>query len=179
MKAPTDSRSRLYSWYSFTFSPSTMRLKPVPTGSMKTRSDASRSENSLGTRRPGGGEARPSASRSTRRGPSTPKCSHTELDPGPPLNENVMGRFAFSSTPSSVYAMKKTRARAFSPSLLPSFSVSSFSTIVPQVTVYAISRRPMRPLCRVMEIWSAASGSLSAGLSAFFSSVSAIAMGDA
>jgi len=53
--------------------------------------------------------------------------------------------------------MKKTFARAFSPSLLPSFSVSSFSTIVPHVTVYESWRLPMRVRCRVMEIWSAGS----------------------
>src|SRR5690242_3867146 len=54
--------------------------------------------------------------------------------------------------------MKKTLARAFSPSLLPSFSLSSFSTIVPQVTVYESCRLPMRVRCFVTEIWSAGSG---------------------
>ncbi len=29
-------------------------------------------------------------------------CIHTEEDPGPPLNENVNGRFAGSVTPSLV-----------------------------------------------------------------------------
>ncbi|MCG3140961.1 MAG: hypothetical protein HDKAJFGB_02109 [Anaerolineae bacterium] len=27
-----------------------------------------------------------------RRGPNTPRCNHTDDEPGPPLNENVMGR---------------------------------------------------------------------------------------
>jgi hypothetical protein len=50
------------------------------------------------------------------------------------LNENVTGARPVAAS-SSVYAMKNTFARAFSPSLLPSFSASSRITIVPHVTV--------------------------------------------
>ncbi len=30
----------------------------------------------------------------TRFGPKAPRCSHTEDEPGPPLKQNVMGRFS-------------------------------------------------------------------------------------
>ncbi len=122
-----------------------MRLKPVPTGSTNTRSEASSSESSLSTSRPGGRGAVPSSS--------------------------------------SVYAMKNTFARAFSPSLLPSFCASSRSTTVPQVAVYASSRRPIFSRWRLTEIWSVGSGfsglsvfSRFSAFSAAFSSVSAMAL---
>ena len=49
-------------------------------------------------------------------------CNHTEDEPGPPLNVNVIGRRA-GSTPSRVYETKKKFAFG-----VPS---SSFKTIVP------------------------------------------------
>src|SRR4026208_752035 len=106
---------------------------------MNTRSVSSKIEYSLSVNLYGGGGSSPSFCINTRRGPNTPKCNHTEEDPGPPLNENVSGRFDVSRTPSLVYAMKKTCARGFSPSASFSRSgVSSFNTIVPAVTVYLI-----------------------------------------
>src|SRR6476661_7823671 len=64
----------------------------------------------------------------TRLGPSAPRCSHTEADPGPPLNEKVSGRLETSPTPSAEYAMKKISA---------SVSPCSFlSGSLPVVTVY-------------------------------------------
>jgi hypothetical protein len=84
------------------------------------------------------------------------------------LNEKVTGRFARSLTSSSVYAMKKTFARAFSPSLL----------------AFLLRLLPSAPPCRRSpctrslladaqlvarhEIWSAAPGDPS---SRFFSTV--------
>ena len=38
----------------------------------------------------------------TRFGPSAPRWSHTEAEPGPPLKENMSGRFAGLVAPSSV-----------------------------------------------------------------------------
>ena len=69
-----------------------MRVKPVLTGSMKTKSATSSSDWPLLTRRKGGGGMAPSSLSSTRRGPSNPKCSQTDDDPGPPLNEKASGR---------------------------------------------------------------------------------------
>ncbi len=46
-------------------------------------------------------------------------CSQTEAAPGPPLNENVSGRFDAGAVPrSSVYAMKKTFASTSPASVL-------------------------------------------------------------
>ena len=65
--------------------------------------------------------------------------------PGPPLNENVIGA-ALVVYVLRVYATKKIDALGFSPSdspaLSPVFSLSSFSTIVPVVTVYVIAWPP-------------------------------------
>jgi len=76
---------------------------------------------------------------STRRGPSTPRWSQTEDEPGPPLKEKVSGRPAGSVTSSRVYATKKNVAFGFAPSETPSwsprFSASCRSTSVPVVTV--------------------------------------------
>ena len=49
----------------------------------------------------------PSSSMCTRRGPSIPRWSQTDAEPGPPLKENVSGRDEGSSVPFNVYAMKK------------------------------------------------------------------------
>ena len=66
-------------------------------------------------------------------------CSQTEEDPGPPLNENVMGRRDLSVALSSVYATYKMLARAF-----PS---SRLRTSVPAVAVYASSVPPAWMVC--------------------------------
>ena len=66
-------------------SPAAMEIvEMVLTGSMNTRSVASSSEYSFGVSPPGGsGGVRPSAGKSTRRGPKAPRCSHTDAEPGP------------------------------------------------------------------------------------------------
>ena len=44
----------------------------------------------------------PSARIFTRFGPSAPRCSHTDDEPGPPLNENISGRASGPPLRSSV-----------------------------------------------------------------------------
>src|SRR5580765_6992924 len=78
----------------------------------------------------------PSARIFTRFGPSAPRWSHTDAEPGPPLNENISGRAAGFATPSSVYAMKNTFA-----SVSP---VSLLSGSMPVVTVYLSGFPPTR-----------------------------------
>lgn len=70
---------------------------------MNTRSVWSSQVYSLSTSWKGGFGIQPSISIFTRLGPIAPRCSHTDDDPGPPLNENVSGRRAGGL--SSVYAM--------------------------------------------------------------------------
>ena len=70
------------------------RLKPVATGSMNTKSLPSKIEYSLSTRPDGSGGKVPSSFIFTRRGPSAPRCNHTDDEPGPPLKQNVTGRAA-------------------------------------------------------------------------------------
>ena len=67
---------------------------------MKTMSEMSSSEYSLSTSR-NGPVVTPSRT-GARRGPSSPRCSQTDAEPGPPLNANVTGRSVRSSTLSSV-----------------------------------------------------------------------------
>jgi len=62
----------------------------------------------LSTRPNGGGGSVPSGFIFTRRGPSAPRCSQTDDEPGPPLKQNVTGRVAelfsltwWGETPSS------------------------------------------------------------------------------
>ena len=91
MNSPTDSMSP---WTPQNFLPSSglaARLYPVPTGSMNTRSVWSSQLSSLSTSWYGGAGMRPSSSIFTRLGPIAPRCSHTEEEPGPPLNENISG----------------------------------------------------------------------------------------
>ena len=95
MNSPTASMSFLKWWNSFSSSPGMARLKPVPTGSMNTRSVESRIECSLSTRRPGGG----AACRRLEFHPARPEGSEVKphgRDPGPPLKAKVMGRSAWS-----------------------------------------------------------------------------------
>ncbi len=72
----------------------TARLNPVPTGSTKTRSVKRNQVSALSTRRAGGSGMVPWSPSNSRLGPSAPTCSHAALDPGPPLNTNVIGRVA-------------------------------------------------------------------------------------
>ena len=127
MKSPTEWTSPSTPWNLASSFGSGERLKPVLTGSMKTRSVRSNSVFSLSTSRYGGGGASPSSARATHFGPKAPKCSHTDDEPGPPLNAKVIGRCAGSSTPVFVYATKKTLAVT-----LPS---SSLSGSVPAVAL--------------------------------------------
>src|SRR5271157_5231139 len=92
MKSPTEAISFLKPCHSLGFWPSTGRLYPVLTGSMKTKSVSSSNEYSLSVNWNGGFGKLPSNSSITRLGPSNPICSQTDDEPGPPLNENVIGR---------------------------------------------------------------------------------------
>src|SRR2546430_2871417 len=109
MISPTDSRSPWNPWYSLDFSPFVAREYPVDTGSMKTRSEWASNVCALSTSPYGGAARVPASPLTTRRGPSSPRCSHTLDEPGPPLNANVTGRSA-GSAPSSVYAVRNTSA---------------------------------------------------------------------
>ncbi len=46
-------------------------------------------------------------------GPTSPKCSHTDAEPGPPLNTNVTGRSSGRATPSLTYDVVKKLAVGF------------------------------------------------------------------
>ena len=94
MNSPTESRSAVWLKNCSAFSSFAARLNPVATGSMKTRSLPSRIEYGLSTRLKGGLGNVPSSFMLARRGPSAPRCSHTEEEPGPPLKQNVTGRVA-------------------------------------------------------------------------------------
>src|SRR5207302_3077130 len=60
-------------------------LKPVPTGSINTRSDLSSRQSGLSMSFYGAGGVTPALMVTTRRGPIDPMCSQTEDEPGPPL----------------------------------------------------------------------------------------------
>jgi hypothetical protein len=68
--------------------------QPVPTGSMNTRSATSIRLCGLSATPKGGTlEGFTSRSSTTRRGPTTPMCNHSDDEPGPPLNTKSTGRF--------------------------------------------------------------------------------------
>jgi len=69
---------------------------------MNTRSLAPKIENSLSTNPNGGFGSVPSSFIFTRLGPSAPRCSHTDDEPGPPLKHIVTGLAALSVSPSRV-----------------------------------------------------------------------------
>ena len=69
-----------------------MRLKPVPTGSTKTRSANASHEDSFWTSFGGNSGSVPSAGKSTRCGPTAPMCRNADDAPGPPLKTNATGR---------------------------------------------------------------------------------------
>src|SRR5215813_1711639 len=85
-------------------------LNPVPTGSMKTRSDRSSRHSGLSNSLYGAGGVIPAFTVATRRGPKEPMCSHTDEEPGPPLYKNEIGRALESFTSLRVYAVEYTRA---------------------------------------------------------------------
>ena len=87
MNSESDSRSRFCPKYSFGsaassffsllssfFSASMIRLKPVPTGSTNTKSVKPIHDASFSTRRGGSSGSVPSGGKSTRFGPTTPRC---------------------------------------------------------------------------------------------------------
>gem|GEM_PF-3686107 len=117
--SPTLSRSPVNPWYVFGLPPETAREKPVETGSMKTRSVTLRRVSRLSVSPYGGAESDPTSPDTTRRGPISPRCSQTELEPGPPLKANVTGR-VLSPLADATYAVMKTSALAFSPVKAPS-----------------------------------------------------------
>ena len=124
---------------------------------MKTRSVSSSSEYWLSVNLNGGWGRSPSSSNTTRRGPRTPRCSQTDDEPGPPLNENVSGRFEvlmFFQQLCAIAILGIGDKEDLRPRLLPlrfllTIGVSSLRTIVPAVTVYLISLPPIRTLCCV------------------------------
>jgi hypothetical protein len=87
-------------------------LKPVPTGSTKTRSENASQDSSFRTSRGGIGGSVPSAGKSTRCGPTAPTCRYADDAPGPPLNTNVTGRPR--SLLSATYETEKISADGFS-----------------------------------------------------------------
>jgi len=64
----------------------------------------------------------------------SPRCSQTELEPGPPLKANVTGR-GVSPLAAATYAVMETSALAFSPVKAPSSYTSSRRTMRPVVAV--------------------------------------------
>ena len=85
---------------------------------MNTRSLTASSDSGLSASSYGGGKRLPASPISTRRGPSSPRCSQTLELPGPPLNANVTGRF--SSPPSTTYDVRDISALALNPVNVPS-----------------------------------------------------------
>src|SRR5574338_21319 len=126
MNSQSDSRSRFWPKYSlgsgaspsFPSFPSpfgsfsTMRLKPVPTGSTKTRSPNVSHDDSFSTSLGGISGSEPSEGNATRFGPTAPMCRKAEDAPGPPLKTNMTGRSA--PPPSATYETEKISAAGFS-----------------------------------------------------------------
>ena len=67
-----------------------------------TRSEKSSQVSVFGMAMPGADGRALSPSSGRRQGPSVPRCSQADDDPGPPLNANATGRVRLS-TPMSVY----------------------------------------------------------------------------
>jgi hypothetical protein len=97
---------------------------------MKTRSEWSSRLSPLGTRSYGGGMGLSTSPDTTRFGPSSPRCSQTLDEPGPPLKANVTGR-VLGSAPFTAYEVMKTLAFGLKPDALPSSKTSSRRTIRP------------------------------------------------
>ena len=66
--------------------------QPVCGGSMKTRSKCASQVSGLSLTAYGGAGIVPSLGTTTRLGPSAPRCSHTDDEPGPPLKAKHNGR---------------------------------------------------------------------------------------
>src|SRR5687767_9246799 len=75
---------------------------------MNTRSKCSNQVCGLSTTAYGGGGIVPSSLTATRFGPTAPRCSQTDDDPGPPLNTKHTGRGGAAS--SCRYAIVNTAA---------------------------------------------------------------------
>src|SRR5882724_12995811 len=97
-------------------------LKPVPTGSIKTRSERSSKHSGLSSNLYGAGGVIPAFTVATLRGANEPMCSQSEEAPGPPLYKNETGRVLGSFTSLRVYAVEYTSATGA--------PFSSFSKIV-------------------------------------------------
>ena len=89
-----------------------MRLKPVPTGSTKTRSANASHEDSFWTSFGGSVGSVPSAGKETRCGPTAPMWRYAEDAPGPSLKTNATGRLR--SSPCATYETEKISAEGFS-----------------------------------------------------------------
>src|SRR5690348_6177933 len=100
------------SGFSFFLSCSMIRLKPVPTGSTKTRSANASQDDSFWTSCGGSVGNVPSAGKETRWGPTAPMCRYAEDAPGPPLKTNATG--LLGSLPSATYETEKISAAGFS-----------------------------------------------------------------
>ena len=93
MNSATDFASWVTPQYSLASVLPSGRLKPVPTGSMKTMSVTSSRLSGLSRTGKGGApSSRASDGIATRFGPKAPMCSQSEPEPGPPLNRKVTGR---------------------------------------------------------------------------------------
>ena len=92
MKFDTDATSWSTPQNSFPSDLPTGREKPVPIGSIITRSAWSRMLNSLSTVRNGPRVLLSRSASSVRLGPRTPMCSQAEAEPGPPLYAKSSGR---------------------------------------------------------------------------------------
>ena len=68
--------------------------QPVCGGSMNTRSKCSNQLCGLSSTRYGAAAMLPSSGTTTRLGPSAPRCSQIEAEPGPPLKAKQTGRCA-------------------------------------------------------------------------------------
>lgn len=71
--------------------------QPVCGGSMKTMSKCSNQLCGLSSTAYGGSGMRPSSGTTTRLGPSAPRCSQIDAEPGPPLKAKHTGRAAASA----------------------------------------------------------------------------------
>src|SRR5215470_5088843 len=80
------------------FASPTAWLNPVPTGSMKTRSQTSSNDSELSSSLNGGVTIPPTSTEETRLGPNAPMCSQMEDEPGPPLYTKASGRLLISFT---------------------------------------------------------------------------------
>src|SRR5208282_419395 len=98
MNCASDFESSSTPQKSFSLDLPAARLKPVPTGSIKTRSLLSSRQFSLSVTEYGAGAVGSALAVTTRRGPKAPMCSQIDEDPGPPLYTKAIGRWLGSLT---------------------------------------------------------------------------------